>query len=59
MFLLLLAAGTLYLAFSEWQEGLILFGFVLVAEQRSQKSGEKLSKATLHATLANVKNFFH
>ncbi len=30
MFLLLLAAGTLYLIFGELQEGLILFGFVLV-----------------------------
>ncbi|MFN3397696.1 MAG: cation-translocating P-type ATPase, partial [Sulfurimicrobium sp.] len=29
-FLLLLAAGTLYLVFGELQEGLILFGFVLV-----------------------------
>lgn len=30
MFLLLLAAGSLYLAFGELQEGLVLFGFVLV-----------------------------
>ena len=30
MFLLLLAAGALYLVFGELQEGLILFGFVLV-----------------------------
>ncbi len=30
MFLLLLSAGTLYLVFGELQEGLILFGFVLV-----------------------------
>ncbi|WP_373509380.1 cation-transporting P-type ATPase, partial [Thiocapsa sp.] len=30
MFLLLLIAGTLYLIFGELQEGLILFGFVLV-----------------------------
>ncbi len=30
MFLLLLGAGTLYLVFGELQEGLILFGFVLV-----------------------------
>ena len=30
MFLLLLVAGTLYLVFGELQEGLILFGFVLV-----------------------------
>ena len=30
MFLLLLAAGTLYLVFGELQEGLILFGLVLV-----------------------------
>lgn len=30
MFLLLLAAGTLYLVFGELQEGLVLFGFVLV-----------------------------
>ena len=31
MFLLLLAAGTLYLVFGELQEGLVLFGFVLVS----------------------------
>jgi len=30
-----------------------------LAEQKSQQTGEKLSKATLHATLANVKAFFH
>ena len=30
-----------------------------LAEQRGQRSGEKLSKATLHATLAHVKRFFH
>ena len=30
MFLLLLAAGTLYLLFGDLQEGLTLFGFVLV-----------------------------
>jgi site-specific recombinase XerD len=30
-----------------------------LAEQRNQQTGEKLSKTTLHATLANVKNFFH
>ena len=30
-----------------------------LAEQRSQQTGEKLSKATLHATLANVKRFFY
>lgn len=29
-----------------------------LAEQRAQQSGEKLSKATLHATLANLKRFF-
>jgi site-specific recombinase XerD len=29
-----------------------------LAEQRSQQSGEKLSKATLHATLAHLKRFF-
>lgn len=28
-------------------------------EQRAAQSGEKLSKATLHATLANLKRFFH
>jgi hypothetical protein len=27
--------------------------------QKSQQTGEKLSKATLHAALANVKAFFH
>ena len=30
-----------------------------LAEQRAQRSGEKLSKATLNATLAHVKRFFH
>ena len=30
-----------------------------LTEQKSQQTGEKLSKATLHATLANVKSFFH
>lgn len=29
-----------------------------LADQRGQRSGEKLSKATLHATLAHVKRFF-
>ncbi len=29
-----------------------------LAEQKAQRSGEKLSKATLHATLANLKRFF-
>ena len=30
-----------------------------LADQRAQRSGEKLSKATLNATLAHVKRFFH
>src|SRR3990172_3888198 len=30
-----------------------------LAEQRGQRSGEKLSKATLNATLAHIKRFFH
>jgi len=30
-----------------------------LAEQRNEQTGEKLSKATLHATLAHVKRFFH
>src|SRR5665647_2425634 len=30
-----------------------------LTEQKSQQTGERLSKATLHATLANVKAFFH
>lgn len=30
-----------------------------LAEQPAQRSGEKLSKATLHATLLHVKRFFH
>jgi integrase len=30
-----------------------------LAEQKSQQSGEKLSKATLHATLTHLKRFFH
>lgn len=29
-----------------------------LAEQHGQRSGEKLSKATLHSTLANIKRFF-
>ncbi len=29
-----------------------------LAEQRGQRSGEKLSKATLHATLTQLKRFF-
>jgi integrase/recombinase XerC len=28
------------------------------AEQRNQRTGDKLSKSTLHSTLANLKNFF-
>ena len=30
-----------------------------LSEQKAQRSGEKLSKATLHATLVHVKGFFH
>ena len=30
-----------------------------LADQRNQQTGEKLSKATLHATLAHLKAFFH
>jgi site-specific recombinase XerD len=30
-----------------------------LTEQKNQQTGEKLSKATLHATLAQVKGFFH
>ncbi len=30
-----------------------------LADQKSEVSGKKLSKATLHATLANLKRFFH
>ena len=30
-----------------------------LAEQKAQRSGEKLSKSTLNATLAHVKRFFH
>lgn len=30
-----------------------------LADQQSQKTGEKLSKATMHATLAHVRSFFH
>ena len=30
-----------------------------LAEQKAQRSGEKLSKATLNATLAHLKRFFH
>lgn len=30
-----------------------------LAEQKAQRSGQKLSKSTLHATLAHVNRFFH
>ncbi len=30
-----------------------------LSEQKAQRSGEKLSKATLHSTLASLKAFFH
>jgi site-specific recombinase XerD len=30
-----------------------------LAEQKAEGTGKKLSKATLHATLANLKRFFH
>ena len=53
MFLLLLAAGTLYLVFGELQEGLILFGFVLVTlsltlfqEGRTERAIEALRDLT-------------
>ena len=53
MFLLLLAAGTLYLAFGDLQEGLTLFGFVvvtltltLVQEGRTERAIEALRDLT-------------
>lgn len=53
MFLLLFAAGTLYLVFGELQEGLILFGFVLVTlgltlyqEGRTERAIEALRDLT-------------
>lgn len=53
MFLLLLAAGTLYLAFGDLQEGLTLFGFVLVTlaltlyqEGRTERAIEALRDLT-------------
>ena len=53
MFLLLLAAGTLYLVFGELQEGLTLFGFVLVTlaltlyqEGRTERAIEALRDLT-------------
>ncbi|MEO6292713.1 MAG: tyrosine-type recombinase/integrase [Burkholderiaceae bacterium] len=30
-----------------------------LADQKAQRTGEKLSKATLHSTLASLKSFFH
>ncbi|MCH8209440.1 MAG: hypothetical protein IIA62_10385 [Nitrospinae bacterium] len=30
-----------------------------LAEQKNQKTGKNLSKATLHSTLGNLKKFFH
>ncbi|HUW38558.1 MAG TPA: cation-translocating P-type ATPase [Rhodocyclaceae bacterium] len=53
MFLLLIAAGTLYLLFGELQEGLILFGFVLVTlgltlyqEGKTERAIEALRELT-------------
>ena len=53
MFLLLLAAGTLYLLFGDLQEGLTLFGFVLVTlgltlvqEGRTERAIEALRDLT-------------
>jgi P-type Ca2+ transporter type 2C len=53
MFLLLLAAGTLYLAFGDLQEGLTLFGFVVVTlaltlfqEGRTERAIEALRDLT-------------
>jgi Ca2+-transporting ATPase len=58
MFLLLLAAGTLYLVFGELQEGLILFGFVLFTlgltlyqEGRTERAIEALRDLTSPRTL--------
>jgi P-type Ca2+ transporter type 2C len=54
MFLLLLAAGTLYLTFGDLQEGLTLFGFVLVTlaltlyqEGKTERAIEALRDLTL------------
>ena len=53
MFLLLVAAGTLYLAFGDLQEGLTLFGFVVVTlaltlfqEGRTERAIEALRDLT-------------
>ena len=53
MFLLLIAAGTLYLVFGDLQEGLVLFGFVLVAlgltlyqEGKTERAIEALRELT-------------
>jgi Ca2+-transporting ATPase len=53
MFLLLLAAGTLYLIFGELREGLVLFGFVLVSlgltlyqEDKTERAVEALRDLT-------------
>jgi Ca2+-transporting ATPase len=53
MFLLLLIAGLLYLVFGEWQEGLILFGFVVVTlgltlyqEGKSERALDALRELT-------------
>ena len=52
-------ADTKYRDFKKFHADLAVAFKRHLAEQKAQRSGEKLSKATLHSTLANLKAFFH
>ena len=52
-------ADTKYRDFKKFQSEQAIAFKRRLAEQRNQQTGEKLSKATLNSTLANVKAFFH
>jgi len=52
-------ADTKYRDFRKFHSELAIAFKKHLADQRNQQTGEKLSKATLHATLAHLKAFFH
>ena len=52
-------ADTKYRDFKKFHADLAIAFKRRLAEQKAQRSGEKLSKATLHSTLASLKAFFH
>lgn len=52
-------ADTKYRDFRKFQSELAIAFKKRLAEQTNQQTGMKLSKATLHSTLAQIKNFFH